>query len=62
MIAILTGMRWNLSVVLVIISLMNEDFFMSLMVTCTSFENYNSFAHLLIGIFVLLIVNLLSSL
>jgi hypothetical protein len=38
----LTGMRWNLDVVLICISFMAEDFkhfFMYLLVTCAAFEN-----------------------
>jgi hypothetical protein len=59
-IAILTGVRWNLSVILICISLMAKDaehFFMYLLTICTSFEKclYNSFTHLVMELFVLLV-------
>jgi hypothetical protein len=53
MIAILTRVRWNLSVILNCVSFMAknvEQFFMDLFAICTSFENClsNSFGYLLI--------------
>jgi hypothetical protein len=54
MITILTGVRWNLGVVLIWVFFMVKDvelFFMCLYVICTSFENC-SLAHLLIEVFV----------
>jgi hypothetical protein len=64
LIAILTGVRWNLSDVLICISFMakdGENFFMYVFAMCTA-ENclFNSFAHLFIGVFVLLVFNFLS--
>jgi hypothetical protein len=61
MIANLTGMRWNLSVILICISFMGKDvehFFMNLLAIYNSSpENslFSLFAHLLIGLFVLLL-------
>jgi hypothetical protein len=64
MTAILTGMRWNLNVVLICISLMgkySEHFLMNLLAICTfSFEK--CLIHLLLGLFVLLVVNFSRSL
>jgi hypothetical protein len=66
--AILSGMRWNLSVVLIHISFITravEHFFMYLQVICTSsFENslFNSCAYFFIGILINWGLNLLSSL
>jgi hypothetical protein len=59
--AILTGVRWNLSVIFTCISFMPKGcwtFFMYLLDICTSFENclFNSFDPLLIGLFVLLVL------
>jgi hypothetical protein len=52
MIAILTGMRWNLNVILASISFMTEDVDQYSLAMCTSsFESYlfSSFVHLFIG-------------
>jgi hypothetical protein len=60
----MTGMRWNLNVILIFISFKAKDvehFFMYLLDICTSFDNC-SFAYLLIGLFILLVFNFLSSL
>jgi hypothetical protein len=65
--ASLAGLRWNLSVVFICISLMAADvehFLKCLLVTLiSSSEKYlfNSFAHLSIGLFVLLLFSFLSS-
>jgi hypothetical protein len=62
MIAILTAVRWTISIVLIFIFIVSEDsehFFKYLLVICTFFENYlfNSFIHLLIRLFALLVFN-----
>jgi hypothetical protein len=67
MIAILNGLRGNLSVFWICISFIAKDvehFFMYLLAIFTFSENclFNSFAHLLIGLCVLLMFSILSSL
>jgi hypothetical protein len=64
-VAILIEVRWNLSIVLICISSIAKDvenFFMYLLAVCTSFENCPVLLHYLIGLFVLLVFNFLSSL
>jgi hypothetical protein len=64
-IAILTEVRWNSNVVLICISFMAkgvEHCFMYLLAICTQSFLFNSFAHLLIGLFVFLVFNFLNSL
>jgi hypothetical protein len=66
--AVLTGVRQNLSIVLIHISFIArevEHFFMSLLAICTSsFENslFNSCAHFLIGVLILWGLSFLGSL
>jgi hypothetical protein len=62
MTAILTGVRWNLSVVLICISFMARDGFLAIQIS--SFEKvlFNSVAHVFIGSLILGEFSFLSSL
>jgi hypothetical protein len=66
MIVFLIGVRWNFNIVLICISLMNENienFFTYLLISCTfSFEKFlfSSCGHSLIRLFIILVLNFLT--